>query len=204
MEHLVVQSFCEQQVEVSEGPRKRRFQEMQLDHLKSALQSSSDIPTNVTEEASKKLRCLEETIGSKSCTTEESLALFKKKYPGIYQENPPKVNWETDIILPQSLKEELYNIAMIALKFYTIDPVNSQKGRKKSIFFYGVPGVGKTLICHGIATLAGNVNVFKITPAEICQSYFGDGEKTVKMTFQTVRKTVPSLLVIDEIDSVGQ
>ena len=142
MEHLRVQTFCEQEAEISEGPRKRKFQEMQLDHLKTALQSS-ELPTNVSEEASRKMRCLEDTIGAKSCTAEESLALFKKNYPGIHQTKSSKVDWEKDIILPPSLKEELYNIAMIALKYYTVDPVNSQKGRKKSLFLYGVPGVGR-------------------------------------------------------------
>ena len=73
------------------------------------------------------------------------------------------------------------------------------------IAIYAVPpGVGKTLTCQGMASLAGNVNVFKITPAEICQSYFGEGEKVIKRTFEAARKALPSMLVIDEIDSVGQ
>ncbi len=86
---------------------------------------------------------------------------------------------------------------------------NPEKYRKlgakipKGILMMGPPGCGKTLLAKAIAGEAG-VPFFSVTGSEFIEMYVGVGASRVRDMFQTARQEAPSLIFIDEIDSIGR
>jgi cell division protease FtsH len=86
---------------------------------------------------------------------------------------------------------------------------NPQKYRKlgakipKGILLMGAPGTGKTLLAKATAGEAG-VPFFSITGSEFVEMFVGVGASRVRDMFTQARAAAPSLIFIDEIDSVGR
>lgn len=73
----------------------------------------------------------------------------------------------------------------------------------KGLLFYGPPGTGKTYFAKAIAKEAA-VPIFIVTRSDIISSYVGESEKNLKELFETARSYAPSIIFIDEIDSIAQ
>jgi cell division protease FtsH len=73
----------------------------------------------------------------------------------------------------------------------------------KGILLMGSPGTGKTLLAKATAGEAG-VPFFSITGSEFVEMYVGVGASRVRDMFTRARAAAPSLIFIDEIDSVGR
>ncbi len=86
---------------------------------------------------------------------------------------------------------------------------NPEKFRKlgaripKGILLMGPPGTGKTLLAKATAGEAA-VPFFSITGSEFVEMFVGVGASRVRDMFQQARSAAPSLIFIDEIDSVGR
>ena len=73
----------------------------------------------------------------------------------------------------------------------------------KGILLMGPPGTGKTMLAKATAGEAG-VPFFSITGSEFVEMFVGVGASRVRDMFQQARNVAPSLIFIDEIDSVGR
>lgn len=73
----------------------------------------------------------------------------------------------------------------------------------KGILMIGPPGVGKTLVAKAVAGEAG-VPFFYQSGAGFVQMYVGVGAKRVRQLFSIAKSYAPSIIFIDEIDSVGK
>lgn len=72
----------------------------------------------------------------------------------------------------------------------------------KGLLLYGEPGTGKTLLAKAIAGEA-NVPFFNMNGSEFEEMFVGLGASRVRSLFKKARANAPSIIFIDEIDSIG-
>ncbi len=72
----------------------------------------------------------------------------------------------------------------------------------KGVLLYGPPGTGKTLIAKAVANEAG-ANFYSIQGPEIMSKYYGQSEERLRERFDEAQKNAPSVLFIDELDSIA-
>jgi transitional endoplasmic reticulum ATPase len=72
----------------------------------------------------------------------------------------------------------------------------------KGVLLYGPPGTGKTLIAKAVANESG-ANFFSLAGPEIMSKYYGESEQRLREIFEDAQKAAPSIIFIDEIDSIA-
>ncbi|MCD6461939.1 MAG: CDC48 family AAA ATPase [Thermoplasmata archaeon] len=72
----------------------------------------------------------------------------------------------------------------------------------KGVLLYGPPGTGKTLIAKALANEAG-ASFFSIQGPEIMNKFYGESEGRLREIFEQAEKSAPSVIFIDEIDSIA-
>jgi len=72
----------------------------------------------------------------------------------------------------------------------------------KGVLLFGPPGTGKTLIARAVANEAG-ANFYAIQGPEIMSKYYGQSEERLREVFAESEKNSPSVIFIDEIDSIA-
>jgi transitional endoplasmic reticulum ATPase len=72
----------------------------------------------------------------------------------------------------------------------------------KGVFLRGPPGTGKTLIAKAVANESG-ANFQAINGPEIMSKFYGESEQKLREVFEEAEKNAPSIIFIDEIDSIA-
>jgi proteasome regulatory subunit len=72
----------------------------------------------------------------------------------------------------------------------------------KGILLYGPPGTGKTLIAIAVAHSA-HAQFIRMSGSELVHKYIGEGAQLVRELFMMAHDKAPSIIFIDEIDSIG-
>jgi transitional endoplasmic reticulum ATPase len=72
----------------------------------------------------------------------------------------------------------------------------------KGVLLHGPPGTGKTMIAKAIAN-ATEANFISISGPEIISKYYGESEKHIREKFEEAEKGAPTIIFIDEIDSIA-
>jgi transitional endoplasmic reticulum ATPase len=72
----------------------------------------------------------------------------------------------------------------------------------KGVLLHGPPGTGKTLLAKAVASET-NANFYTIGGPEIMSKYYGESEEKLRNVFQQAEKNAPSIIFIDEIDSIA-
>src|SRR5690606_26352726 len=72
----------------------------------------------------------------------------------------------------------------------------------KGVLLYGPPGTGKTLLARAVANEA-DAQFFHIAGPEIMGRYYGESEQRLREVFEKASQQAPSIIFIDEIDSIA-
>src|SRR3954451_858398 len=72
----------------------------------------------------------------------------------------------------------------------------------KGVLLHGPPGTGKTLLAKAVANET-NANFYTIGGPEIMSKYYGESEERLRNVFQQAEKNAPSIIFIDELDSIA-
>jgi transitional endoplasmic reticulum ATPase len=72
----------------------------------------------------------------------------------------------------------------------------------KGVLLYGPPGTGKTLLAKAVANET-NANFYSIGGPEIMSKFYGESEERLRDTFRQAQENSPSIIFIDEIDSIA-
>ncbi|CAL9126049.1 unnamed protein product [Musa acuminata var. zebrina] len=72
----------------------------------------------------------------------------------------------------------------------------------KGVLLYGPPGTGKTLLARAVAHHT-DCTFIRVSGSELVQKYIGEGSRMVRELFVMAREHAPSIIFMDEIDSIG-
>ncbi len=72
----------------------------------------------------------------------------------------------------------------------------------KGVILHGPPGTGKTLLAKAVANET-NANFYSIGGPEIMSKFYGESEERLRNMFQEAQKNAPSIIFIDELDSIA-
>ncbi|KAF8783298.1 Vacuolar protein sorting-associated protein 4A like protein [Argiope bruennichi] len=162
--------------------------------------SKENIRAKVSEylnRAEKLKKCLREKSG-------ESPAKDKTKKPaGNDDENPEKqklMSQLKDVAGLEGAKEALKEAVILPIKFPHL--FTGKRKPWKGILLFGPPGTGKSYLAKALATEANNSTFFSVSSSDLVSKWIGESERLVKSLFEMGRQHKPSIIFIDEIDSL--
>ncbi|KAK6491822.1 vacuolar protein sorting-associated protein 4B [Huso huso] len=111
----------------------------------------------------------------------------------------PNVQW-SDVAGLEGAKEALKEAVILPIKFPHL--FTGKRTPWRGILLFGPPGTGKSYLAKAVATEANNSTFFSISSSDLVSKWLGESEKLVKNLFQLARENKPSIIFIDEIDSL--
>ena len=111
-----------------------------------------------------------------------------------------EVNW-SDIggmdVQKQEMKEAI-ELPLTNPEMYTKLGIDPPRG----VLLYGPPGTGKTMMAKAVAS-STKATFIRVVGSEFVQKYLGEGPRMVRDVFKMARENAPSIIFIDEIDSIA-
>merc|ERR1712180_355032 len=124
---------------------------------------------------------------------------MQTKLEGAIVMEKPNVKWD-DVAGLESAKEALKEAVILPIKFPHLFTGNRKPWR--GILLFGPPGTGKSYLAKAVATEANNSTFFSVSSSDLVSKWLGESEKLVKNLFQMAREHKPSIIFIDEVDSL--
>jgi transitional endoplasmic reticulum ATPase len=144
-----------------------------------------------------------EVLDSLRVTRDDFLAALKRVQPSALREimiEAPNVEW-SDIGGLEQPKRELREGIELPLKHpdaFRRLGIRPAKG----FLLFGPPGTGKTLLAKAVAREA-EANFIAAKSSDLLSKWYGESERQVSRLFQRARQVAPTVIFIDEIDSLA-
>lgn len=112
----------------------------------------------------------------------------------------PRVNYEDIGGLRNEIQKvrEMIELPMRHPEIFDRIGIEAPRG----ILLFGPPGTGKTLLAKAVANET-NANFYSIGGPEIMSKFYGESEERLRDTFKQAQENAPSIIFIDEIDSIA-
>lgn len=123
---------------------------------------------------------------------------MKDNLGGAILREKPNVKWD-DVAGLYAAKESLKEAVILPIKFPQL--FTGKRKPWRGILLYGPPGTGKSYLAKAVATEADST-FFSISSSDLVSKWLGESEKLVKNLFEMARESKPSIIFIDEIDSL--
>lgn len=110
----------------------------------------------------------------------------------------PNVHWD-DIAGLATAKEALKEAVIMPILLPHL--FTGKRTPWRGILLYGPPGTGKSFLAKAVATEA-KCTFFSVSSSDLVSKWMGESERLVKQLFAMARESKPSIIFIDEVDSL--
>lgn len=121
-----------------------------------------------------------------------------QSFQKTFVKNDVEVHWD-DIAGLENAKNAIKEAVILPQMFPQLFVGKRQPW--KGILLYGPPGTGKSFLARAVAT-ESNSTFFSISSSDLVSKWQGESEKLVRNLFEVARSKSPSVIFIDEIDSI--
>jgi transitional endoplasmic reticulum ATPase len=144
-----------------------------------------------------------ETLNKIEVNNDDFLSALREMDPSAMREvlvESPNVHWD-EIGGLADVKQKLIESVEWPLTYAKLFEHMDAKA-PRGILLYGPPGTGKTMLAKAVAT-ESQANFISIKGPEFLSKWVGESEKAVRETFRKARQAAPSVVFLDEIDSIA-
>ncbi|XP_056376980.1 vacuolar protein sorting-associated protein 4B [Hyla sarda] len=167
------------------------------EQLKAYLKKSEKAPPKPVKEGAPRAA---EDKGNESDEGEDpEKKKMQSQLQGAIVMEKPNVKWN-DVAGLEGAKEALKEAVILPIKFPHL--FTGKRTPWRGILLFGPPGTGKSYLAKAVATEANNSTFFSISSSDLVSKWLGESEKLVKNLFQLAREHKPSIIFIDEVDSL--
>lgn len=124
---------------------------------------------------------------------------LQSRLEGAIVVEKPCVKW-SDVAGLEGAKEALKEAVILPIKFPHL--FTGKRIPWKGILLFGPPGTGKSYLAKAVATEANNSTFFSVSSSDLVSKWLGESEKLVRSLFELARAHKPSIIFIDEVDSL--
>ncbi|KAM0680834.1 26S proteasome regulatory subunit 6B [Glugoides intestinalis] len=120
--------------------------------------------------------------------------------PVVGEEERPDVTYSDIGGLDVQKQEIRETVELPILQFDLYQAIGIEPPR--GVLLYGPPGTGKTMLVKAVAHHT-NSTFIRVNGSEFIQKYLGEGPRMVRDVFRLAREKAPSIVFIDEVDSIA-
>lgn len=157
---------------------------------------------------------LDKGIDINKCTTNTRVALKSDSYT-LHKILPTKVDPLVSLMKVEKVPDSTYDMVggltkqIQEIKEVIELPIKHPElfdslgvAQPKGVLLYGPPGTGKTLLARAVAHHT-DCTFIRVSGSELVQKYIGEGSRMVRELFVMAREAAPTIIFMDEIDSIG-
>lgn len=157
---------------------------------------------------------IDKDIDIEECTTNTRVALRAESYM-LYKILPNKIDPLVSLMMVEKVPDSTYDMVgglsrqIKEIKEVIELPVKHPElfealgiAQPKGVLLYGPPGTGKTLLARAVAHHT-DCTFIRVSGSELVQKFIGEGSRMVRELFVMARQHSPSIIFMDEIDSIG-